>query len=96
MTIPLLDYLFGPLDSEYCLYFYVLSVLAFLTFFMIIVGSVIMLLTGKLDSKVAVPLIFSALMYFVSYFQSRLLYSMCSHKEGISFGKSNHKKCRNM
>jgi hypothetical protein len=92
MTVPLIDYLFGPLDSEYCLYFYVLSILAFVSFLMIIIGSVIMTLQGKMDSKVAVTMLFTALMYFVSYFQSRLLYSMCGHKEGMFFGKSNYKK----
>jgi hypothetical protein len=88
----ILDYLFGPLDSEYCLYFYILSVFAFISILIIIIGAIIMILQGKISIKTMIPIIFAALMYFVFYFQSRLLYSMCSRRENLSFKDVNKKR----
>lgn len=93
----ILDYLFGPLDNEYCLYFYGLSILAYISFLIIVIGAGVLVVQGKLDYKLAVTMLFTALVYFVSYFQSRLLYSMCSRKEGITFSSgSNYRKKRMM
>jgi fumarate hydratase class II len=73
----------------------VLSVLAYLAFVFIVIGTIIMAVSqGKFDLKFIVPMMITALVYFVAYFQSRLLYSMCSHKEGAMFRNPPNKKRR--
>lgn len=75
----LMDSLFGPLPEYYCLYFYIISV-AGAVFALIALINVIALIVFSKDSKKwqmigAFSMIF--LMYFVLYFKSRLLNTMC-------------------
>ncbi len=68
--------LFSPLGREYCLYFYYLTVLAFISFFVVVVHGVYNLTKGKgkvIDTVVAL------LSPFLLYFNNRLLYGMCVH-----------------
>ena len=72
-------YLFGPLDGTYfCNYFLVLAIFAF-TFFL---ASLILMIFGLFNKKANkgffVKTFSVCLIYFIFYFQSRLLYSMCS------------------
>ena len=70
---------FGPLGKEWCLYFYVLSIIFFITFFLILIGIIITAVTKpkKMDmmfiGNSAVLLFNSILAYFVN----RLLNTMC-------------------
>ena len=79
MTFSLDNYLFGPLDTEYCAYFYILSVIHFLIFAFIIATLLISLVTGnkKVDMKMISTMLFGSLLYAALYFQNRLLHSMC-------------------
>lgn len=75
----LMDSLFGPLPEYYCLYFYIISI-AGAVFALIALINVIALIVFSKDSKKwqmigAFTMIF--LMYFVLYFKSRLLNTMC-------------------
>lgn len=71
--------LFGPLNKEYCLYFYFLSILGFLFMFVIIISFIfIALKTKKLEHSFVVSSLSLASLYFILYFQNRILYSMCS------------------
>lgn len=68
--------LFSPLSKDYCVYFYVLTVISFALLALSIASSVFYLIEGKVD-------IFSGLMSLLGpsllYFNNRLLYSMCVH-----------------
>lgn len=69
------SYFFGPLGREYCVYFYFLTVFAFVSFALAGVSSVYSMVTSKkFDIR---GTLVSLLMLFLTYFQSRLLYSMC-------------------
>ena len=69
-----LDALFSPLDKKYCLYFFYVTVLAFIAFAIVVVG-VLQKLMGK--GKKNLTLLLALVGPFLLYFQSRLLYSMC-------------------
>jgi hypothetical protein len=75
--------LFGPLSKQYCLYFYLLSVLGFVFLVIAVLGMLFNLFSKKMDGKIVGGFLMAALGYGIFYFQSRLLYSMCSHSEGM-------------
>jgi hypothetical protein len=70
---------FGPLDKEYCLYFYYLSILFAIVFVLIAFGVFISVFKGykKMDFKIALNLLMLLINSFLIYFVNRLLYSMC-------------------
>lgn len=70
--------LFSPLDKKYCLYFYYLSIFAFAFIIITIISFMWIGISNKLGMKHYIHMIYLALIYFVFYFQNRLLYSMCS------------------
>jgi hypothetical protein len=86
MSFSLNNYLFGPLDTEYCFYFYILSVIHYLIFIFIIGSLVFSLVTGnkKVDMKMITTMLFGSLLYAALYFQNRLLHSMCISKENMA------------
>jgi hypothetical protein len=67
---------FGPLKKKYCFYFYILEVFGFVLFLSILVYIVYRLVTSKKDTPY-MTLGLTSLVYFVFYFQNRLLYNMC-------------------
>lgn len=69
---------FGPLKKKYCFYFYILEVFGFVLFLSILVFIVYSLATSKKDVSY-LSLVLTSLVYFVFYFQNRLLYNMCLH-----------------
>jgi len=73
-----LDTLFGPLGPQYCAYFFYLSVFGFALMIMVIVSSLYIGITKKLGLKFYLNMVLVAILYFVFYFQNRLLYTMCS------------------
>lgn len=91
MSFSLNKFLFGPLDVEYCNYFYILSVLAYAMFLFISGSLVVTFVTNnrKVDAKFVTTMIGGALLYGAYYLQSRLLHSMCVKKEGYQSRKLN-------
>ena len=73
-----MDILFGPLDRKFCLYFYYLSIFAFAFVILTIISFMWVGISKKLDSRHYIHMFYISLIYFVFYFQNRLLYSMCS------------------
>lgn len=71
--------LFGPLDKEYCKYFYFVSIFAFVIFIVAFVSLLFTLVLMKSKDKWflfwhSTPALASMLL---TYFTNRLLYSMC-------------------
>ena len=64
----------GPLSSEYCVYFYVLTVLALVALVIALVGGVYQFTQKKID---LIPMVMSVVSAALLYIQNRLLYSMC-------------------
>lgn len=68
---------FGPLDSRFCDYFFILSVLGFVMLVVVLVSSLIVGLTKGKGLDYYMQILFVALGYLIFYFQNRLLYTMC-------------------
>ena len=73
----IMDYIYGPLPKDYCVYFYFLSIFGFiLTIFTLVVGLFIAI-SKKKDVTFYIQVLMGALAYALFYFQNRLLNSMC-------------------
>jgi hypothetical protein len=85
MSFSLNEYLFGPLDVEFCVYFYILSVIQF-TVGIFTLGSLLFLLalgTKKMTTSSVVTILMGSVAYFILYMQSRLFSGMCKRKESM-------------
>lgn len=69
---------FGPLSGEYCLYFFYLSIFSFFLFTITIVAGVVMGLQKGKSFGFYVSLVGASLIYLVTYFVNRLMFSICS------------------
>lgn len=70
-----MDYLFGPIGREYCMYFYFLSILAFVLFVLSAAVIVNLVVKGKkFDTMNSFIMLFQP---FLLYFVNRIFYSMC-------------------
>ena len=90
MSFSLNDYLFGELSVDYCIYFYILSVIQFSVGVFMVLSLLYMLTLGskKVNTIMVMPVLMGSFAYFVLYLQSRILHSMCSRKEGLSCNMS--------
>jgi uncharacterized membrane protein YvlD (DUF360 family) len=70
----LVDNLFSPLGKEYCVYFYWLTVIAFIFLLLALYNSLMALLKGKFK---VFYFVMSLIGPVLLYFNNRLLYSMC-------------------
>jgi hypothetical protein len=69
------DVLFSPLSKDYCLYFYIMTVVTFIVFLL----TAIMVISKYVATKGKSGLgdVLSVVPILISYFHSRLLYSIC-------------------
>jgi energy-coupling factor transporter transmembrane protein EcfT len=85
-----LDYLYGPLSKKYCLFFYYLSVIGFVLLVFVVLYTVYASFSKKLPYHFYASMFSLFVIYSISYFQNRLLYSMCAaspRKEGLEDDK---------
>ena len=73
------NYLFGPLDKRYCMLFYAFSVLYYVAFVMVFLGTVtgLVVYKGKITFGVIFGAVYTIFASFLMYIITRLLYSMC-------------------
>lgn len=73
------NYLFGPLSKQYCLLFYLMSVVGLLTCVLVVVAGGISIMDGtkKFSLMEILLLAYSLIFPFLFYIQNRLLHSMC-------------------
>ena len=71
------DTLFGPLNQNYCLWFYILSVFGFVFLVLFLVPAIYMGIIKRKGSDYYVSVFGIAVIYAISYFQNRLLHTMC-------------------
>lgn len=72
-----LDTLFGPLSKQYCVYFYVLSIIGFVLLVLSLLATLFIGITKRKGIEFYVQMIIGSLAYVIFYFQNRLLHSMC-------------------
>jgi hypothetical protein len=75
-----IDYLFGPLSKDYCLWFYFLAIWGFVMFAMLLILAVIYGISKRKGIEYYFGVIIASLPYFIFYFQNRLLHTMCVEK----------------
>ena len=68
---------FSPLGKQYCMYFYILSVIGLVFVFIVLLSGLIIGITKKKGFEFYLSAIIGSLGYAILYFQNRLLYSMC-------------------
>lgn len=71
--------LFGPLDSSYCIIFYVFMVIFFLSLVVLVSKTVYdgIFSSKNMTTRDMLPLLLSILYAVLLYLHQRLLYSMC-------------------
>jgi hypothetical protein len=77
----LVDTLFGPLGSEYCIYFYFLSIFGFFMLATYLLSSLFYGISKRKGLGFYVNVLAIAVGYAIFYFQNRLLHSMCVGKQ---------------
>ena len=83
-----MDYIYGPLSKNYCIYFYLLSVVGFVLLCLALISMILVGFSKTKSSGFYVQMLMICIGYGIFYFQNRLLYSMCvgsgsRSKEGI-------------
>lgn len=73
----LLESFFGPLNKDYCLYFYILSIVGFILLTMMLATTLMVGITKRKGIDFYLQSVSVAIAYGIFYFQNRLLYSMC-------------------
>ena len=69
--------LFGPLTKQYCLYFYLLSVISMVFVVVVLMTMLFIGISKRKGMEFYVSMLFGAATYGVFYFQNRLLHTMC-------------------
>lgn len=75
----LMNTLFGPLHSDFCLYFYYLSVFGFALVVISFLTMLRLAMTHKRNAGFYVNSLMVLIGYGIFYFQNRLLHTMCSN-----------------
>ena len=73
----LLESFFCPLNKDYCLYFYILSIVGFILLTMMLATTLMVGITKRKGIDFYLQSVSIAVAYGIFYFQNRLLYSMC-------------------
>ena len=75
----MLDSIVGPLSQKYCMLFYVLSIVAFITFILSIFSILytLFLSKSKMDTSMVMTMGLVSLGQLLVYIQTRLFYNMC-------------------
>jgi len=70
--------LYGPLPVKYCMYFYIMSVILFLSFLFLLGNLLLKMFRRKMDDTNMLLQLNVLISMFIAYFTNRLLYSMCA------------------
>ena len=77
MENSMMQNLFGPLSKQYCLYFYILSIIFLVLAAVLFLSTLVIGITKRKDFSFYYYSIIGVLGYGMIYFQNRLLHSMC-------------------
>ena len=73
----IVETLFGPLDKEYCIWFYFISIWCFALLVLYLITSIAYGISKRKGISFYLKVFTTALLYLFMYFQNRLLHSMC-------------------
>jgi hypothetical protein len=76
----LMETFFGPLDKNACLYFFIVTVLFFISFILLLLNELVFVVQNfrKMNMRMLVNGILILFNIFLAYFVNRLMYSMCT------------------
>ena len=77
----IMNYLFGPIGEEYCLWFYILSIFNFVYLVLFLIPAIYIGVTKKVSGMYWIKVFAASLYVFAFYFQNRLLHNMCVVKK---------------
>jgi hypothetical protein len=80
-SVSLDNYLFGPVSAQYCIWFYIISIIGFIMMCFVLLGFIISLFMKKVHFSVPLTFFMALFSWFFMYFQNRLLYNMCLKSE---------------
>jgi len=69
--------LFAPLDRKYCMYFYFLSVFAFVLMIFSLISLIFLFGDYQKNKYIIMNSVSSVIMLGIAYFSNRLLHTMC-------------------
>lgn len=72
-----LQTVFGPLGKDYCLYFYILSMVGFFLLVLLGITSIMIGISQRKGVDFYFQMLTVGIGYAIFYFQNRLLHSMC-------------------
>ncbi len=74
----LMNYFFGPLPKQYCLYYYFLAIISGIIFvFTSLTFITVIMKSKKIKLNMWLRMFSTLISMFIGYFVSRLLYTMC-------------------
>ena len=75
-----MEKVFGPLDKSACLYFFIITVLFFISFVLLLINELYFIVINfrKMNLRMLVNGLLILFNIFLAYFVNRLLYSMCT------------------
>jgi hypothetical protein len=73
-----METVFGPLSSEYCYYFYFLSIFMFFWFMIALIGGFAAGIVQRKGFMFFLAVAGGSLTYLLLYFVNRLMYSVCT------------------
>ena len=75
-----MEKVFGPLDKSACLYFFIITVLFFISFVLLLINELYFIVMNfrKINLRMLVNGLLILFNIFLAYFVNRLLYSMCT------------------
>ena len=76
------DFIFGPLDISYCIFFYILSSIGVILGVFLLIAIIIYPIILKKTKEI----FFVLFLYFILYFENRILYNMCLNNKPILEG----------
>jgi len=72
-----MDYLYGPLGKDWCLYFYILSVIYFLLIFVAFFLFIRYIMSKNVNYNIAGTMFSTTISTVLWYIQMRILHGMC-------------------
>ena len=78
-SISNVDSLFGPLNKNYCFYFYILSVFGLISLVLLVITTLFVGISNKKSGSFYIQMLSVAIIYGMMYLQNRLLFNMCNN-----------------
>ncbi len=78
-SVTSLDTLFGPLNKNYCFYFYILSVFGLISLVLLVITTLFVGVSTRKSGSFYMQMLSVAVIYGMMYLQNRLLFNMCNN-----------------